>query len=441
MKKIVILFILCLTLIMSPQIVSSQATCAEPWLSCQIEPSPIPNYVCHDYVRAALEKQWVDLNTGSPTTSSSQFSSIGGGAIATDSKYVFVPVTFAYDVVTYHTQWTDHSVLKLRNSNLFAAKWNTLPLYWLKDPSYYQGSYLTDPKYLVYVGNPSPLSASLVTDQQLTFSINRVNGLSYLWTYDPFYFSLVGGNVSSETITLAAKCPGGNTNVTVKIWYPGLTERLFTIPVAISQDCECKGTYQINGSGTAYPLYTVNSVSGSPIITTLYGGANVVYTWTKTSGSPISWYSYGTGNKNLYVALNKNTSASFRFTSSNCNRSITFYRGSSLMVSKSLSTHYDSVNAELDTLFIPYDADNESAKSVTTDANVHNGVYVNQTRKALIINDNIEGEREYKIVSIQGILKKNGKVYGPKAEIDIQDLPSGIYIITILDCSYRFVKQ
>ena len=441
MRKTLLLLLVILASVFVNRNASSQATCTGIWDSCKIQSSPSPNYCCWDYVRAALEKGWVNLQTGVPSHPSTDFGSIGGYEISNDPKYIYVNWSPNYDVVSFEDSGEHHDVLKLRNSKLFAAKFGTRPLYWIKDSTLYQGMHLHHPRFMVYVGNISPATVNnLNPGQQVQLSVIYHDGLTYTWSYNSTYFSLVSGG-SSNSITLQANCTGGGGTQTVSVSVSGLSTQVYQATVTLTTlNCPCQGIYQINGSGTVYQLNTVNSISGSPIITTLNGGSGVTYAWTLTSGSP-TWYYYGTGNKILYVALNKNSSASFRFTSSTCNRSITFYRGSSLMASKSLNTSSDSINAELDTLFIPYDAVNESVKEAPFDANANNGVFVNQARKILIINDNIEGERVYKIISIQGMLKKTGKIHSGKSEIDIQDLQSGIYIVTIGDCSYRFIKQ
>jgi hypothetical protein len=450
-KALLILIAICASVFWSKNAASQQYTLIEA-------ASSLDPYGCYDYVRAGLEHTspaWVNRYTGVPIPGilpSPGHPSFRTGLleIFNDPKYVYIGSSYNYELIVY--QNTGHAVLKLLNG-YYASKWYTGGgLYYQTVPNIFNFSLITEtPRYMVYIGTPTPTSlVNMSPGQQQDFFVKSVTGLCYSWSYDPNYFTLVSGTNSSNTIRLQAKCPSGsggypNQTVSVTVGCSGVGQKVYNMPVNINlSGCPadpCQGTYQINGTGTVYPLNTVNSVSGSPIITTLNGGTGVSYTWTLISGSPSYWYSYGTGNKNLYVALNKNTSANFRFTSSTCNRSITFYRGSTLMATKSLNTLSDSINAQLDTLFMPYDAVNEYDKTAPLDANVNNGVYVNQPRKTLIINDNIEGERAYKIISMQGIQKKNGKIYGGKTEIDIQDLPSGIYIITLEDCSYRFIKQ
>jgi hypothetical protein len=436
---------------------------------CTIALDPGQQYDCYDYVRAALEggTNWVNRYSGLPgsTHPPSDFHNFNGeGIISSDIKYMSTDSIHYYDLVSYNDP--QHVALKLsstqaNNSNkpFYASKWDWRgSLYIQVRSNIYlapQADISTPPQFMVYIGAPSPSTSGtiqMVINQEVLFSINSVQDLTYSWNFSSNFFTVSHGSPSSNTVTLKAKCPSGtgwnpNQQVTLTVTSPAEV-RSFTWQVNVNTtSCPpppvdpCQGTYQINGTGTVYPLNTVNSVSGSPVIATLNGGTGVIYTWTLISGSPSSWYYYGTGNKTLSVALNKNSSASFRLTSSTCNRSITFSRGASLMASKSLNTLTDSINAALDTLFIPYDVANESVKTAPIDANVNNGVYVNQPRKTLVINDNITGERAYKIISIQGILKKNGKIYDGKTEIDIQDLPSGIYIITLADCSYRFIKQ
>jgi hypothetical protein len=450
MRKNLAFLLMMLTMAFLSRTASAQCTLIEA-------ASTADPYGCYDYVRAAMEhSDWVNRASGVPipgilpSPGHPVFRTGNYLEIFNDPKYVYISNSYSYEVVVYTT--TGHAVLKLTYGN-YASKWNIDGgLYYQTVPNIYNNTTITEtPKYMVYIGTPTPTSlVNMTPGQQQDFWVKSVSGLCYSWNYDANYFTLITGTNTSNSIRLQAKCPSGtgwnpNQTVSVTVGCSGLIQKVYNMPVNINlASCPadpCLGTYQINGSGTVYPLNTVNSVNGSPIITTLNGGTGVTYSWSLTSGSPSSWYPYGTGNKNLYVALNKNTSASFRFTSSTCNRSITFYRGSTLMASKSLNSLTDTINAELDTLFIPYDAVNENAKSAPLDANVNNGVYVNQPRKALIINDNIEGERSYQIISMQGILKKNGKIYSGKTEIDIQNLPSGIYIITLEECSYRFMKQ
>jgi hypothetical protein len=449
-KALLILVAICASVFVSLNVAAQQYTLIEA-------ASTSDTYGCYDYVRAALEHtDWVTRSSGVPipgilpTPGHPVFRTGNYLEIFNDPKYVYISNSYSYEVVVYTT--TGHAVLKLTYGN-YASKWNIDGgLYYQTIPNIYNNTIITEtPKYMVYIGTPTPTSlVSMSPGQQQDFWVKSVTGLCYSWSYNTNYFTLISGTNSTNSIRLQAKCPSGtgwnpSQTVSVTVGCSGVGQKVYNMPVNINlSGCPadpCLGTYQINGTGTVYPLNTVNSVSGSPIITTLNGGSGVTYTWTLIGGSPSYWYSYGTGNKNLYVALNKNTSANFRFTSSTCNRSITFYRGSTLKASKSLNTLSDSINAQLDTLFTPYDAVIEFDKTPALDANVNNGVYVNQLRKILIINDNIEGERAYKIISMQGILKKNGKIYGGKTEIDIQDLPLGIYVITLADCSYRFIKQ
>jgi hypothetical protein len=461
MRKTLLLLLVILAWVMTSRIVSGQLSgCLNGYphtaTYCVIEAASSDPYDCYDYVRAAIEGHYVILASGLPKPGHPAFYNFnGGGEINSDNKYVIVSGNnYLYDVASF----TSHAVLKLTSFQsggqpFYASKdGRNGHLYMQTTPDAYGVG--GTPDYLVYVGTITSSTTSLIPGGQVTYSVlNTYNNLIFAWSFDSNYFDYASGsNANSNPITLVAKCPSGSygphqqtVRVTVSSSCPTCGSGKTQLNQAVTINCPvidpCQGTYQINGTGTVYPLNTVNSVSGSPVIATLNGGTGVIYTWTLISGSPSSWYYYGTGNKILSVALNKNSSASFRLTSSTCNRSITFSRGASLMASKSLNTLTDSINAVLDTLFIPYDVANESVKTPSLDANVNNGVYVNQPRKTLVINDNIGGERVFKIISIQGILKKNGKIYGGRTEIDIQDLPSGIYIITLADCSYRFIKQ
>jgi hypothetical protein len=421
---------------------------------CTIAEDPTGAYNCYAYARASIEGHHVDLSSGLPISGSWTWNQFYGVDIPLDPKYLITGGA-RWDLISYPI--AGHVVLKLRGGQ-YASKWQfggTLNMQLVSN--IYNMGYINEvtdpPQHMVYIGNVSPTSFSLAPGGQITFYANPVGvqDLNYSWSFDTNFFTNLSANTSSSTITLKAKCPGNSSqNITVEVWYPGYRKNIFTIHGTISyQACPpppvdpCQGTYKVGtgSGGIAYPINTVNMVSNSPIVATLNGGSGNIFSWTLTSGNPTSWYYYGTGNNILYVSLASGKFASYHLVSSYCNRSITFSRSSSSMATRALNTYADSINASLDTLFAPYDFYYESAKVEPIEANVNNGVYMNQTRKVLIVNDNIEGVRAYKIISIQGILKKTGKIHSGKSEIDIQDLSSGIYIITLGDCSYRFIKQ
>ncbi len=404
-------------------------------------------YGCYDYVRAALEANpsQVNLMTGVPIPGILPYPGhptfdLGNDTpIYSDPKYVFISDINNCDVVVFPVV-AGHAALKLTYSG-FASKWNTDGgLYYQTLPTTYNFSEIQEPpQYMVYIGNIYPASTTLNPGQQVQFSVNYKAGVTYSWSYSSTYFDLVSGG-NSNSITLQAKCSGGGGNQTVSVSVTGLNTRTYEATATLTTlNCPCYGIYQV-ASGPAYQLNTYNSVTNSPIVVTLNGGSGISYSWTFTGGNPSSWYYYGTGNKSLYIALNRGASASFRFVSGSCNRNIAFSR-SSYRMAVSPDSGLASTAAP-DTLFLPYKNENESAGNTDTGIDGKTSVYMNQSMNTLIVNNNIEGKSNYKITSIQGIIKKTGVIFSGQTEIELHDLQSGIYIISIdKNRSYRFVKQ
>ena len=60
-------------------------------------------------------------------------------------------------------------------------------------------------------------------------------------------------------------------------------------------------------------------------------------------------------------------------------------------------------------------------------------VYPNPAQKSIVIETNTNNPRSYKILDYTGVVLKSGKIEGPSVHLNIEELPSGIYMLSVTD--------
>ncbi len=228
------------------------------------------NYFCHQYVKAALlgdmmGNGWVDLATGIPTHSESNFLNFTG-EIATDQNFIQVCTkSNAKAVVPSPGGNTEfHSAIILDNG-LFASTPNgsTQYIYKHQNPRTFTSACIGEEKYYA----PIPqivISGASTANQGMQFTLTSTNNGQSLpsflqlhkdrWFFDSYYFTEVPNTKTATSITLTANSISGYSDITYNL-ITGCNGNNFyrTKPVQVLPN----RTGILNGG----PLYTFNSVS------------------------------------------------------------------------------------------------------------------------------------------------------------------------------------
>jgi|JI9StandDraft_2_1071091.scaffolds.fasta_scaffold35343_2 hypothetical protein len=290
------------------------------------------DYSCHQYVKAALLNNWVNLATGKPISNEDQFEGLSITEIAEDPNFIQVSVDDAQAVTPLHGGYNNayHSALKLSGGTFASAPSSTYHIYQTPNPRWYTNACPGEEEYYAAIPYITITGYSAVNQGMnitLTLTNNGQSFPSFLqldtdkWDYDPAHFTKVSSTGTS--ITLTAKYvavtsevkyvlyTGNNASDTTKA--NGRRIKL----VQIMPDCS--GT--LNGG----PLNTFNTV---PAGTNQIIMVQSSWTWVKTSGN--ATWSTSNGGKNMSFSISSGC-ATFNAYNASCNRTMTFCKGSSLI--------------------------------------------------------------------------------------------------------------
>ena len=288
------------------------------------------SYYCHQYVKAALLGNWVDMATGIPTHPESGFLSYSG-EIATDPNFIRVcSINDARAVVPApYGNTSYHSAIKLDNG-IFASTPDA------SDPNIYTHQSATpfttacpqDVQYFAAIPNITISGVSAVnqgTQFTLTLTNNSQPFPSFIqlsssnWRINETgnYFSEVPNTRTATSITLIANTLIGNTDVRYNLVTGCNGDNFFRIKT-IQIMPNCTGT--LNG-GT---LNTFNVVPTGTNQGVMYLNS---WTWVRTSGT--ATWSTSNGGKNMAFTINSGCST-FNTYNASCNLTFTFCKGSSV---------------------------------------------------------------------------------------------------------------
>ncbi len=282
-------------------------------------------YFCHQYVKAALLGNWVDMSTGIPTHPESNFLSYTG-EIATDPNFIRVcSINDARAVVPApYGNTSYHSAIKL-NNGLFASTPDATSqsIFTHQSATAFTTACPQDVQYFTAIPDITISSASAVnpgTQFTLTLTNNGQPFPSFIqlsdsrWDFNTAYFTFVAKSATS--ITLIANCLPGFSDVKYKL-VTGCNGGNFFRTKTIQILPTCSGT--LNGGA----LNTFNVVpSGSNQVVMCLSS----WTWVRTSGTA-SW-STSNGGKNMTFTISSGCST-FNAYNASCNLTFTFCKGSS----------------------------------------------------------------------------------------------------------------
>ncbi len=274
-------------------------------------------YNCHQYVRAAVVKGWVNMSSGQPTVSNSSILGLPSSKIKNDEKWIQVSSSNA-DAVVPEGGGTDHSAVLLNGGWNYVhggvgdfASTPSAGSYLYKHSHATYSTTTCDFDMYAYMPNfaKSGSTATMIDGQTRTFSITGLPSFVSLdWEEGP-YLDVIGSSTGSS-FKVKANCGASSSSTWVKgkLSTDCITKEFvwnFTL------SC-CSGT--INNS----TLYTVNSVSqySNQVIMDSYPRS-----WIKTSGNVVSW---STAQSGRILNFNINQGSSVSFSTNGCN--LTFYR-------------------------------------------------------------------------------------------------------------------
>ncbi|MEI9919076.1 MAG: hypothetical protein WDO14_09785 [Bacteroidota bacterium] len=282
-------------------------------------------YYCHQYVKAALLQNWVDLATGFPTHAESDFVNFTGD-IHTDQNFIRVcSINDARVVLPCPGgDCSYHSALKM-NNGIFASTPNgsTASIYSHQSATAFTTACPADIQYYAAIPNII-ISGSSGVNQGMNVTFTLTNNSqafpSFItlnaskWTYNSTYFTFVSS--TSTSITLTAKNVAGSSDVKYELNTGcGINYEIKTVQVVAN----CTGT--LNGG----QLNTFNSVPGGPNQVVMVQPS---WTWVRTSGTA-TWSTANSG-KNMTFSLSSGCST-FNAYNSSCNLTIIFCKSSSLV--------------------------------------------------------------------------------------------------------------
>lgn len=285
------------------------------------------SYYCHQYVKAALLGNWVDMATGIPTHPESGFLSYSG-EIATDPNFIRIcSINDARAVVPApYGNTSYHSAIKLDNG-IFASTPDA------SDPNIYTHQSATafttacpqDVQYFAAIPNITISGVYQGTQFTLTLTNNSQPFPSFIqlsssnWRINETgnYFSEVPNTRTATSITLIANTLIGNADVRYNLVTGCNGDNFFRIKT-IQIMPNCTGT--LNG-GT---LNTFNVVPTGTNQVVMYLNS---WTWVRTSGT--ATWSTSNGGKNMAFTINSGCST-FNTYNASCNLTFTFCKGSSV---------------------------------------------------------------------------------------------------------------
>lgn len=334
-KKTILLLILVLTITATHVKVQGCENFAGSYL--HTKPTEV-NYNCHQYTRAALLGDHVNMTSGIPSNEASFSANYSGNTIIGDQNFIRVCSLSQAKAVAFYN--VDHSVIKLADGT-FAF---TFSQYAYVETSYFPraGTAACDGDEEYYDAIPNiAVSGSSATNQGMNVTLTLTNNgqalPSYLqldednWEFDTYYFDLI--SKTGTSITLKAKDVTGYYDVKYNLFTGcngSANYRTKTVQVLPN----CTGTLN---SGS---LYTFNMVPGGANQVEMYLNS---WTWVKTSGS--ASYSTSNGGKNMTFSISSGC-ATFNAYNASCNLTFTFCKGSFLMGDNTFIV-FDLINSKV----------------------------------------------------------------------------------------------
>ena len=280
------------------------------------------NYNCHQYVKAALVKGWVNMNSGYPSNQSS-ISNLSSATIETDNNFIRVCNNYEAKAISMNISQNnaDHSAVVL-NGGMYSYDYGNLastPGFGSQVYTHGHARSFTNAcshKFYSTTSNVSISGPSSVSiGATATYTLSAPSNISAdHWGVNTSYFDILSSN--STSVTVKAKSSAGSGYVKVYLRTSCMSSGEFkpSKQKTVSVIADCTGT--LNGGA----LYTYNNVSSGASNTVAMNMSS--WTWVKTSGSPSYWYT-GSGGKYMYFSLSSGC-ATFNAYNSSCNLTFTF---------------------------------------------------------------------------------------------------------------------
>lgn len=320
-------------------------------------------YFCHQYVKAALIGNFIDMTDGKPkpTANESQFATLYPNAtIAGDPDFIRVcSVNDAKAVCPSPGGDTGFHSAIILNNGIFASTPNASSnwIYYHQGPRAFTTACLGEEQYFAPIPNIQ-ISGNSGTNQGMTITLTLSNNGQPF----PSYIQLNENNwIFNETGNYFARISSTSTSITLKANnITGLSDVKYRLSTGCNGDNffrvktvqivpNCTGT--LNGGA----LNTFNMVPTGPNQVVMYLNS---WTWVRTSG--LASWSTSNGGKNMTFTISSGCST-FNAYNASCNLTFTFCKGSSfssytvmdmktLKVIKEGTVEDDDINALLNEL-------------------------------------------------------------------------------------------
>lgn len=296
----------------------SNAQCTNP--NGDVITGSLSNYNCHQYVRAALINNWVNLDDGTPNPihESSIQGTVATGPIETDDN--FIRVCSNEHAKAISTVGFSHSAIVrtggfvTNDLGYFASTPNT------GSQVYRQGharSFTPSCTHKLYstttgITISGPSSINLNATQVYTV-VGLPSYATVSWQPLPGSLQLISSTATSITVKGIGS---GSGSIQLKLNTSCMdgTDHRPIKSKAVTVMADCGGT--LNG-GSLYTFNTVGAGSANQVIMNASS-----WTWVKTSGNTSYWYTTS-GGKNLFFAVPSGC-ATFNAYGSGCNLTMTF---------------------------------------------------------------------------------------------------------------------
>ena len=299
------------------------------------------NYNCHQYVRAALVKNWVNMSTGYPSNQS-LIPGLSNSTIEADNDFIKVCDRSQAKLVSmnHNDHNADHSAIVL-NGGFYSNDYGDFASTpGTGTPVYRHGHARTSTtacSHSFFTTTTSVIISGSSYISPGTIHTYTVTGLpsfmSVTWQPVPSHLQFISSTATSITVKGLSSGSGAiklNLSTACSSFSP-VKEKSVTVAA------DCNGT--LNGN----QLNTFNYVG--------YGSANTVemnapvWTWVKTSGTTSYWYT-GSSGKYLYFAVPSGC-VTFNAYNSSCNITRTFCASGSYSSSIQLAPMGEDVEYEV----------------------------------------------------------------------------------------------
>ena len=286
-------------------------------------------YNCHQYVKAALVENGVNLSTGEPNNVN--YSYLPSGTIQDDDNFIRVCDATYAGAIAHLPKSQDHSALRV--GTIYGYTYPGTSRVWKSASALNYGT-ACDYEYFAAIPNLG-ISGPVKSGNTYTFTLVNKNQYPFIiadanrWVFDTSKFSAsktdtqltltpnsgVSGSFTVKAIinTTATNNPTGSCATGINNMETATTHKPErTVTFTVSPDC--------GGTLDGGPLYTVNSVSKYVQHQVVMNASN--FTWVKTSGN--ATWSVSNNGKNMTFSISSG-SVSFNAYGSGCNLNFTFY--------------------------------------------------------------------------------------------------------------------